>query len=78
MNKNEDMTPAVKSLVVLDWLDAIGGPRLVEHVHRAYAKELETCILSSLQPRMWKNMESLMRNVTMTEKLRKFSDQKPG
>ena len=55
------MTPAVKSLVVLDWLDAIGGPRLVEHVHRAYAKELETCILSSLQPRMWKNMESLMR-----------------
>lgn len=61
VNKNEDMTPAVKSLVVLDWLDAIGGPRLVEHVHRVYAKELETCTLSSLQPRMWKNMESLMR-----------------
>ena len=61
VNINEDMTPAVKSLVVLDWLDAIGGPRLVEHVHRVYAKELETCTLSSLQPRMWKNMESLMR-----------------
>ena len=61
INVNEDMTPAIKSIVVLDWLDAIGGPRLVEHVHRVYAKELETCTLSSLQSRMWKNMESLMR-----------------
>ena len=61
VNINEDMTPAIKSLVVLDWLDAIGGPKLVEHVHRVYAKELETCTLSSLQSRMWKNIDSLMR-----------------
>ena len=41
--KDEDMTPTVKSFVVLDWLDAIMGPVLVEHVHGVYAKELETC-----------------------------------
>ena len=54
---DEDMTPTVKSIVVLDWLDAIGGPALVEHVHRVYAKELENVTLSSLQSRIWKNMD---------------------
>ena len=61
VNIDEDMTPTVKSLVVLDWLDAIKGPALVEHVHRVYAKELETCTLASLQSRLWKNMDSLVR-----------------
>lgn len=50
---DEDMTPTVKSIVVLDWLDAIGGPALVEHVHRVYAKELESVTLSTLQSRIW-------------------------
>ena len=61
VNIDEDMTPTVKSLVVLDWLDAIKGPALVEHVHRVYAKELESCTLASLQTRLWKNMDSLVR-----------------
>ena len=63
VNVDEDMTPTVKSLVVLDWLDAIGGPALVEHVHRVYAKELETVTLSSLQTRIWKNLDSLMKEI---------------
>ena len=61
VDADEDMTPTVKSLVVLDWLDAIGGPTLVEHVHRVYAKELESATLASLQTRIWKNMDALMR-----------------
>ena len=61
------MTPTVKSLVVLDWLDAIKGPVLVEHVHRVYAKELETCTLASLQTRLWKNMDSLLRECEAEE-----------
>ena len=61
--EDEDMTPTVKSMVVLDWLDAIGGPPLVEHVHRVYAKELETTTLASLQTRIWKNMAALTREV---------------
>ena len=63
VTNDEDMTPTVKSMVVLDWLDAIGGPPLVEHVHRVYSKELETVTLSSLQTRIWKNMEALIREV---------------
>lgn len=63
VTEDEDMTPTVKSLVVLDWLDAIGGPALVEHVHRVYAKELESATLSSLQTRIWKNIDSLMREI---------------
>ena len=58
---DEDMTPTVKSIVVLDWLDAIGGPALVEHVHRVYAKELESVTLSTLQSRIWTNMDVLLR-----------------
>ena len=63
VTEDEDMTPTVKSMVVLDWLDAIGGPPLVEHVHRVYAKELETTTLASIQTRIWKNMTSLMREI---------------
>ena len=40
-NINEDKTTAVKYLVVLYWLDATGGPTLVDHVHRVLAKELQ-------------------------------------
>ena len=61
--EDEDMTPTVKSTVVLDWLEAIGGPSLIEHVHRLYAKELESVTLSSLQSRIWKNIDSLMREI---------------
>ena len=54
VNVDGDMTPTVKVIVVLDWLDAIGGPALVKHVHRVYAKELESVTLSTLQSRIWK------------------------
>ena len=67
VTEDEDMTPTVKSMVVLDWLDAVGGPPLVEHVHRVYAKELETTTLASLQSRIWKNMTALMREVESGE-----------
>ena len=69
---NEDMTPSIKSMVVLDWLDAIGGPNLVEHVHRVYAKELESCTLSSLQSRMWKNMDALIRECETLDEVGKI------
>ena len=61
------MTPTVKSLVVLDWLDAIGGPQLVEHIHRVYAKELETVTLTSLKTRIWKNIDSHLREIEGNE-----------
>ena len=57
----------MKSLVVLDWLDAIGGPALVEHVHCVYATELGAVTLSSLQSRIWKKLDALVRGVDTAE-----------
>ena len=67
ITEDEDMTPTVRSIIVLDWMHAIGGPALVEHVHRAYATELESTTLASLQPRIWKNLSALMREIEETE-----------
>ena len=59
----EIMTPTVRSLVVLDWLEAIGGPQLIEHIHRVYATELETETLASLQRKIWKNLSALLHEI---------------
>ena len=58
---DEDMTPALRSMIVLDWLDAVGGPPLVQHVHRVFAKDLESATLASIQTRIWKNIEALLK-----------------
>ena len=63
ITEDEDMTPCINSLVVMDWVDAIGGAPLVEHVHRVYAKDLETVTLGSLQSRISKNLDSLIHEV---------------
>ena len=63
INEDEDMTPCLNSIVVMDWIDAIGGAPLVEHVHRVYAKDLETVTLGSLQSRVSKNLDSLIHEI---------------
>ena len=73
IQEDEQMTPTVNSLVVLDWLESLGGPRLIEHVYRIYAKELETTTLASLQNRIWKNLPSLQKDIEDTESLYKIS-----
>ena len=63
VSEDEDMTPCINSTVVMDWIDAIGGAPLVEHVHRVYAKDLETVTLGSLQSRISKNLDSLIHEI---------------
>ena len=63
ITEDEDMTPCVNSIVVMDWIDAIGGAPLVEHVHRVYAKDLESVTLGSLQSRISKNLDSLLHEI---------------
>ena len=60
---DEDMTPCLNSIIVMDWVDAIGGAPLVEHIHRVYAKDLESVTLGSLQSRISKNMDSLLHEI---------------
>ena len=57
------MTPCLNSIVVMDWVEAIGGAHLVEHFHRVYRKYLETVTLGSLQSRISKNLDSLIHEV---------------
>ena len=60
---DEDMTPCINSIVVMDWVDAVGGGPLVEHVHRVYAKDMESVTLGSLQSRISKNLDSLLHEI---------------
>ena len=60
---DEDMSPCINSLVVMDWIDTIGGSTLVKHIFRVYAKDLETSTLGSLQGRISKNLDSLMHEI---------------
>ena len=57
---DEDLTPTLESDIVLDWLDSLGGVKLVEHAFRVFAKELETQSLADLRQRISDNLASLM------------------
>ena len=60
---DEDLTPCINSLLVMDWVEALGGPPLVEHNFRVYTKDLESCTLGSLQTRISKKFRgSTTRN----------------
>merc|ERR1719158_1714802 len=72
ITEDEDMTPCINSPVVMDWVDAIGGAPLVEHVHRIYAKDLETVTLGSLQSRIYLRIWTLS-----SMKLRSNTSSKP-
>ena len=56
---NEDMTPTLRSVVVKDWLLAMGGQQLFEHVCRVYSKDLEIGTLADIQHRITQNLDSL-------------------
>ena len=60
---NETMTPALESVVVKDWLVAIGGNGLFEHVCRVYSKDLETETLATIQDRISQNIDCLTTEV---------------
>ena len=55
---DEVMSSADKSQVVLDWLHAIGGSALVEHVFQVFSKDLEGETLHDLKQHL---LDSIMR-----------------
>ena len=58
--EDEELIPCIESDVVMDWLEAIGGPALQDHVFRLYSKDLEAGTLADLQERISENMETLL------------------
>lgn len=57
---DEDLVPCLESDIVMDWLEALGGPSLQEHVFRVYSKDLESSSLADLQDRISENIETLL------------------
>ena len=49
LDNDEEITPSVKNQVVVDWLEAIGGIKLVKFVGQEYAKELKKTSIYDLQ-----------------------------
>ena len=58
--QDEVLTPCLESDIVLDWLQAIGGVPLVDHVFRVFSKELEKTSLSDLQERISDTLATLI------------------
>ena len=78
--EDEDLTPTLECDVVIDWLDAMGGPRLVENTLRLFSKDLETQSLADLRQRISDNLPSLSPdpeqadlNRAYTQPVQKFS-----
>ena len=72
-DEDEEMTPALESVIVKDWLIAIGGQNLFEHCCRVYAKDLETETIATVQERIAQNLETLMIDVEANENVVKIS-----
>ena len=57
--EDEEMSSTLESGVVLDWMEAVGGPELVNHVYRVFASELQQNSLADLRKRISDNLETL-------------------
>ena len=60
IDNDEELTPCLSSDVVLDWLEALGGPELQEHIYRVFSKDLEVETLYDIQERINENIDSLL------------------
>ena len=60
VTEDEELTPCIEADVTMDWLHAIGGAPLVQHVFRVYNKELDTVSLADLQERISLNLPTLI------------------
>ena len=60
LSDDEELTACIESDVVLDWISAIGGPPLVEHIFRTFSKELESSSLADLQERIADSLPTLI------------------
>ena len=52
LDNDKEITPSVENQVVVDWLEAIEGIKLVKFVGQEYAKELEKTSIYDLQEKL--------------------------
>jgi hypothetical protein len=68
IDADEIMTPSMENQVVVDWLEGIGGVRLVKFIGQEYARELEKISIFDLQ-------ETLGNQATMGTVLEKLESE---
>ena len=49
LTQDEEITLSLENQVVVDWLEGIGGVKLVRYIGQEYAKELEKAAIHDLQ-----------------------------
>ena len=49
LDQDAEITPSMENQVVVDWLEGIGGVKLVKYIGQEYAKELEKTAIHDLQ-----------------------------
>ena len=49
LDQDEEIPPSMENQVVVDWLEGIGGVKLVKYIEQEYAKELEKTAIHDLQ-----------------------------
>ena len=80
VGEDEELTPALECQIVADWLESIGGVKLIKFVFQEYSKELESCTLYDLKETlgqketMTTNMDRL--DLEETGKLNRFQERK--
>ena len=75
--EDEDLSPTLENDVVIDWLEALGGSKLVEHVFRVFAKELETESLYDIRQRISESLPSLISETEIQAELHRASIRVP-
>ena len=71
LNADEELTPALECQIVADWLESIGGVKLLKFVFQEYSRDLETCTLYDMQ-------ETLGQKETMNAILEKMNVEEEG
>ena len=57
---NETLSATLESNMVADWLEAVGGPALQNHIARVFSKDLERVTLADLRQRISNNLDNLL------------------
>ena len=80
VKEDEELTPSLECQIVADWLESIGGLKLIKFVAQEYSKELESCTIYDLQETLGQKetMSTLLDKMDLEEtgKLNKFQDRR--
>ena len=80
VSEDEELTQALECQIVADWLESIGGVKLIKFVFQEYSKELDSCTLYDLQETLGQKetMTTILDRIELEEtgKLNSFQERK--